>query len=342
MSLKIAVIGATGYTGVELLRLLQQHPQVKLCYVSSRQQAGLAVADYFPSEFHSSLKFTQPTAVELQQCDAVFFATPHGVALQQVPELVQAGVKVFDLSADYRLQDHALFQQWYGLQHTNLDVLRSAVYGLTELQRQHIVHTNVVANPGCYPTSIQLPLVPLLQQGFIEVDGIIADCKSGVSGAGRNAQIGTLFTECSESFKIYGMDGHRHAPEINQQLSIAASTSIDITFMPHLVPMSRGIEATIYAKLKAHISLVQVNELWQDCYANEPFVHALKQPQATKTVRGTNHCIFAARQLPNHRLVISSVIDNLVKGASGQAVQNMNCLFGFDETLGLEATPLWC
>jgi len=340
--IKVGIVGGTGYTGAELLRLFAQHPHAQVTLLTSRKEAGARADALFPHlRGHTDLGFTAPDPEALAACDAVFFATPHGTAMEMAPALVARGVKVVDLSADFRLRDPGTFKQWYKLDHAAPELLAEAVYGLPEVHRDAIRGARVVGNPGCYPTSVQLGLLPLLEADAIERDGLIADCKSGVSGAGREARLGSMFTEASDSFKAYGVPGHRHLPEIQQGLADIARGAVGLTFVPHLLPLIRGIHATVYARVKRDD--VDLQKLFEDRYANEPFVDvapAGDHPE-TRGVRGANTCRIAVHLAPDRRtVVVLSVIDNLVKGASGQAVQNFNLMFGLDEGAGLLAPPL--
>ena len=343
-TIKVGIVGATGYTGVELLRLLAQHPQVQVAAVTSRGEAGVALADYFPSlrGIYPDLYFQTPDQADLAACDVVFFATPNGVAMQEAPALLAAGVKVVDLSADYRIQDIATWQQWYGMTHASPEWVARAVYGLSELNRSAIAQAQLVANPGCYPTCVSLPLVPLLQQGCLKSGApLIADCKSGVSGAGRKASVGTLFAEAGDNFKAYGVGGHRHLPEIRQTINTLQNGVADgLVFVPHLTPLIRGMHATIYLHTAAGVN---PHALLAEHYHNSPFVDILPAGSTpeTRSVRGANTCRISVQQAPQSEVwIILSVIDNLVKGAAGQAVQNMNIMFGIDESAGLNITPL--
>ena len=343
-TIKVGIVGATGYTGVELLRLLAQHPQVQVAAVTSRGEAGMALADYFPSlrGIYPDLYFQTPDQADLAACDVVFFATPNGVAMQEAPALLAAGVKVVDLSADYRIQDIATWQQWYGMTHASPEWVARAVYGLSELNRSAIAQAQLVANPGCYPTCVSLPLVPLLQQGCLKSGApLIADCKSGVSGAGRKASVGTLFAEAGDNFKAYGVGGHRHLPEIRQTINTLQNGVADgLVFVPHLTPLIRGMHATIYLHTEAGVN---PHALLAEHYHNSPFVDILPAGSTpeTRSVRGANTCRISVQQAPQSEVwIILSVIDNLVKGAAGQAVQNMNIMFGIDESAGLNITPL--
>lgn len=339
--LKVGIVGGTGYTGVELLRILARHPEVSLKVITSRKEAGTPVAEVFSSlRGRVALKFTEASESRLQECDVVFFATPHGVAMEQAPALVAAGVRIIDLAADFRLKDPALFERWYELKHTCPDLLAQAVYGLPEVNREAIRSARVVASPGCYPTSVQLGFLPLLEEGAVDVDHLVADAKSGVSGAGRTTEMHILFSEVSDNFKAYGVTGHRHQPEIEQGLAQFAQRKVGLTFVPHLTPAIRGIHATLYARLTREID---AQRLFEKRYAGEPFVDVMppRSHPDTRSVRGANTCRLAIhRPGGGDTLVVLSVIDNLVKGASGQAVQNMNLMFGLPETMGLEHIAL--
>ena len=340
--IKVGIVGGTGYTGVELLRLLVRHTQVDLRLISSRGEAGRPVSELFTSlRGVTDLCFSEPDIGALAECDLVFFATPNGVAMRSVPELLERGVKVIDLAADFRLHDVALWEQWYGQQHACPELLDEAVYGLPELNRERIHDARLVANPGCYPTAVSLGFLPLLRAGVVSTESLIADAKSGVSGAGRGAAIGSLYAEAAENFKAYGVAGHRHLPEIRQTLGQVASTGVGMVFVPHLTPMVRGIHASLYARLQA--GELDLQGLFEDCYAAEPFVDVLpagSHPE-TRSVRASNCCRIAVhRPQDGDTVVVLSVIDNLVKGAAGQAIQNMNLMFGLDERLGLDAPGL--
>ncbi|HEY8117977.1 MAG TPA: N-acetyl-gamma-glutamyl-phosphate reductase [Methylophilaceae bacterium] len=339
--LKIGIVGGTGYTGVELLRLLAVHPNAQLSVITSRGEAGLPVADMFPSlRGYVDIAFTEPAQSDLSSCDIVFFATPNGIAMQQTRDLLTKGVRVIDLAADFRIKDIATWEKWYGMTHACPDLVAQAVYGLPELNREKIKTAQLVANPGCYPTAVQLGFMPLLEAGVVDISHLIADAKSGVSGAGRKAEVHTLFSEAGDNFKAYGVSGHRHLPEISQGLTEMASKKTGLTFVPHLTPLIRGIHATLYAKLTKSVDLQQ---LFESRYANERFVDVLPEgahPE-TRSVRGSNLCRIAVHQPQGgDTVVVLSVIDNLVKGAAGQAVQNMNIMFGFAENAGLEVVPL--
>jgi len=335
--IKVGIIGGTGYTGVELLRLLVVHPQVELQAITSRGEAGRRVSDLFSSlRGFTDLEFTDPDKSDLGNCDVVFSATPNGVAMQHAPALLERGVKFIDLAADFRIKDIDLWEKWYGMKHACPEWVAKAVYGLPEVNREVIKQAQLVANPGCYPTAAQLGFLPLVENGIVDTDHLIADCKSGVSGAGRGAKVDFLLAECADSLKAYGVPGHRHLPEIRQGLNIAAGKTVGLTFVPHLTPMIRGIHATLYGQVLN--SDADLQALYEARYANEPFVDVLppgSHPE-TRSVRSTNQCRIAIhRPQGGDTVVVLSVIDNLVKGAAGQAVQNMNLMFGLDETLGL-------
>ncbi len=339
--LKVGIVGGTGYTGVELLRLLAGHPQVQLQAITSRADAGMPVSQMFPSlRNYVSLSFSHPDEAPLGKCDVVFFATPNGIAMQQTRDLVDAGVRVIDLAADFRIKDIAEWEKWYGMKHACPDLVAEAVYGLPEVSREQIKQARLVANPGCYPTAVQLGFIPLLEAGLIQEDSLIADAKSGVSGAGRKAEVHALFAEASDNFKAYGVAGHRHLPEIKQGLAGVSGMPVGLTFIPHLTPMIRGIHATLYGRLKKDADL---QALFEQRYASETFVDVLpagSMPE-TRTVRGSNLCRIAVhRPQGGDTVVVLSVIDNLVKGAAGQAVQNMNIMFGLPEDAGLNIMPL--
>jgi N-acetyl-gamma-glutamyl-phosphate reductase len=342
--LKVGIVGGTGYTGVELLRLLAMHPNVEIVAVTSRGEAGLAVSDMFPSlRGHIDIAFSNPENADLTACDVVFFATPHGVAMSQTPALLAAGTKVIDLAADFRIQDTDVFEQWYKMPHSCPEVLQEAVYGIPELNRDQIKSANVIANPGCYPTTVLLGLMPLLEKGYVDLSTpIIADAKSGVSGAGRKAAVGTLFSEASDNMKAYGVSGHRHHPEIDAQLKHMAGDDLQFIFVPHLIPMIRGMLSTLYIRLTDSAKTVDLQSHYEQRYIDERFVDVLPQgvlPE-TRSVRGSNQLRIALQKQQGDFLTILVVQDNLVKGAAGQAVQNMNIMFGLDEHLGLDIVPL--
>ena len=344
--IKVGIVGGTGYTGVELLRLLLRHPAANIEVITSRAEAGRRLDDLFPSlRGYCDLVFTDPEQADLRSCDVVFFATPHNVALKTVPGLIAAGQRVIDLSADYRLKDIAIWERWYGAPHTSPELAQHAVYGLPEVNRQAIASAQLVACAGCYPTSIQLGFLPLLSAGVVDPRRLIASSASGVSGAGRQGKIDNLLTEAGDSMKAYSVAGHRHLPEIEQGLRalLPANSAADLslTFVPHLAPMSRGIHSTLFATLTD--SEVDLQALYESHYADEPFVDVLPAgalPQ-TRSVRGANTCQLAVNR-PQGRdvVVVTVVIDNLVKGAAGQAEQAMNLMFDQPETLGLEVIAL--
>ena len=340
--IKVGVVGGTGYTGVELLRLLAGHPAAELTVITSRSEAGRPVADLFPNLRGSlELAFSVPDIGQLSACDLVFFATPNGTAMTMVPQLLEAGVRVIDLAADFRLRKADEWQQWYGMEHACPEYLQQAVYGLPEVNRAAIAQARLVANPGCYPTAVQLGFLPLLEEGLVEGSHLIADAKSGVSGAGRKAATAALLCEASENFKAYAVPGHRHLPEIRQGLESASGKPVGLTFVPHLTPMIRGIHATLYAQLLDADRDLQA--LFEARYSDEPFVDVLpadSHPE-TRTVRGANVCRIAIHQpQQGNTVVVLAVIDNLVKGAAGQALQNMNIMLGLNEDAGLSNIAL--
>lgn len=339
--IKAGIVGGTGYTGVELLRLLAAHPEVELRAITSRGEAGTAVADMFPSlRGRVSLAFCDPQDAALEECDVVFFATPNGIAMRQAAALLAAGVRVIDLAADFRIRDVAEWEKWYGMRHASPELVEQAVYGLPEVNRAQIRNARLLANPGCYPTATQLGLFPLVETGCVDLNSLIADVKSGVSGAGRKAEVHTLFAEAADNFKAYGVPGHRHLPEIRQGLARAAGREVGLTFVPHLTPLIRGIHATLYARIAREEDF---QALFERRYAGEPFVDVMSpgmHPE-TRSVRASNTCRIAIhRPQGGDTLVVLAVIDNLVKGAAGQAVQNMNLMLGFDECTGLSHIPV--
>jgi N-acetyl-gamma-glutamyl-phosphate reductase len=336
--IKIGIIGGTGYTGVELLRLLATHPEAELRVITSRGEAGKKIAELFSNlRGHVDLAFTEPDAKSLAGCDVVFSATPNGVAMTHARELLKAGVKFIDLAADFRLKDPAAWEKWYGMPHACPELLSEAVYGLPEINREKIKKARLIANPGCYPTAVQLGFLPLLENDLVDTQHLIADAKSGVSGAGRKAEVSMLFPEAADSMKAYGVAGHRHWPEIRQGLDVVKGRPVGLTFVPHLTPMIRGIHATLYAQLNKPGANLQA--VFEKRYANEPFVDVMpagSHPE-TRSVRASNVCRIAVHQPQGgDTVVVLSVIDNLVKGAAGQAIQNMNIMFGLDESMGLD------
>lgn len=347
--IKVGIVGGTGYTGVELLRILATHPHAEAAVITSRAEAGRKVSELFPNlRGHTDLEFSAPDTQSLLSCDVVFFATPHGVAQASMKEMIDGGVRVVDLSADFRIRDIDLWEKWYGQSHLAKALVPKAVYGLPEANRLAIKDAQLVACPGCYPTSIQLGYLPLLENSLIDTSTLIANSASGTTGAGKQANVNNLFAEVSDSFKAYGVSGHRHLPEIEQGLrdiqahsGQSTQSPLSLTFVPHLLPTIRGIHSTLYATLKGNVENIQA--LYEARYSDEPFVDVLPAgdfPQ-TRTVKGTNTCRIAVTE-PQERgvVVVMSVIDNLTKGASGQGVQNMNIMLGFDEAAGLDAPAL--
>ena len=350
-SKKVAIVGASGYSGEELVRLLLHHPEVELSAVTSRQNAGHTLARVFPKFANhpraKTLRFSEPKAEVLsKQADVVFLALPHGVAAEYAVPLVQAGCIVIDLSADFRVKSAAVYQEFYAHEHPAPEMLGKSVYGLPEIYREHIRKATLIASPGCYPTSVLLPAIPLLKAGLVKSNGIIADSLSGVSGAGRKAELDYLFVECNESVRPYGVPKHRHLSEIEQELSLAANAPVVVQFTPHLVPVNRGILTTLYFAPEKHFSTEaemkalgeQISACYAKAYGHEPFVRLLegKAFPDTKNVTGTNVIEIAWRlDARTGRLIVMSAEDNLVKGASGQAVQSMNIVCGFAETAGL-------
>ncbi|HEV3009015.1 MAG TPA: N-acetyl-gamma-glutamyl-phosphate reductase [Burkholderiales bacterium] len=339
--IKAGIVGGTGYTGVELLRLLAQHSGVELKAITSRKEAGTPVARMFPSlRRRVELAYTEPSARALAGCDVVFFATPNGVAMGEARAVLEGGARIVDLSADFRIKDVAEWERWYKSKHAAPELVREAVYGLPEMNREQVRGARLVANPGCYPTSVQLGFLPLVEAGVVDLDHLIADAKSGVSGAGRKAELPLSFSEAADNFAAYNVMGHRHWPEIRQGLAQVAKRDIGLVFTPHLTPLIRGIHATLYARVTKDLDF---QALYEKRYAREPFVDVMppgSHPD-TRSVRAANTCRLAVHRPPestkrSDTLVVLSVIDNLVKGASGQAVQNMNLMFGLPETTGLE------
>ena len=338
--IKAGIVGGTGYTGVELLRLLSQHPDVELRAITSRKEAGTAVAAMFPGlRGHVDLAFSEPSSQALRSCDVVFFATPNGVAMNEARAVLDGGARIVDLSADFRIRDVSEWERWYKAKHAAPELVREAVYGLCELNREQIRAARLVANPGCYPTAIQLGFLPLVESGAVDTEHLIADAKSGVSGAGRKAELHLSFSEASDNFMAYNVPGHRHWPEIRQGLAQMARRDVGLVFIPHLTPLIRGIHATLYARVTREVDF---QALFEKRYAGEPFVDVMppgSHPD-TRSVRAANVCRIALHRPPesskgSQTLVVLSVIDNLVKGAAGQAVQNMNLMFGVPETTAL-------
>ncbi len=343
--IKTAVFGASGYTGQELTRILSGHPEVDLIAVTSRRFDTQPVTEVFPSLGGlTPLKYQNAAPADIAKiCDVVFLALPHGISMEIAPVFIQAGKKVIDLSADYRLRDVSTYEKWYA-QHSSAGHLKDAVYGIPELYRQQIKDTALVANPGCYPTSIILGLAPALRNQLLDVNTIIADSASGVSGAGREPQTGSLFCEVDGGFKAYKVGNHRHTPEIEQELNSLAGEKFTISFTPHLLPVKRGILSTIYANLKKEVTLPELHSLYSSFYAQEKFVRICPSGSFPNisSVCGSNYCdIGLTIDLRTKRVIIVSAIDNLVKGAAGQAVQNMNILCNFKEDTGLQMAPLY-
>lgn len=343
--ISVGIVGGTGYTGAELLRLLAGHSEARVDLITSRSEGGIRVDSLYPTlRGVCDLSFEAPDAGRLAECDLVYFATPHGVAMELIPELIKRGTRVVDLSADFRLKDIDVWETWYGQKHTCPELVEQAVYGLPEVNRESIREAQLVAAAGCYPTAVQLGFLPLLANELIDGTSLIANAASGVSGAGRQAKIDNLLAELSDNFKAYGAGGHRHLPEIEQGLSLAARKAVSVTFVPHLLPVIRGIHATLYGQIKAEgIDEAALQDLYEQYYSEEPFVDVLPAGQLpqTRNVKGSNQCRIAVC-MPQQRntVVICSAIDNLVKGASGQAIQCMNIMLGLNETAGLESVPL--
>ncbi len=342
--IRVAILGASGYTGAELVRLLLVHPQVDIALLSGDSQAGKEMGEVYPHlQFQALPRLVSLENADFSAIDLVFCCLPHGTT-QAVIAALPTHLKVIDLSADFRLADPASYATWYGHAHQALELQKEAVYGLTEVARAQVKNARLVANPGCYPTSASLPLVPILKAGLIEHEGIIIDAKSGVTGAGRSAKQANLYCEINDGISAYGIASHRHVPEIEQTLTNAASHAVSITFTPHLMPMNRGILSTVYAKLSGKATLAEVRAALEKAYGDEPFVQVLAEGKTPSThmVRGTNQCmlnVFADRIAG--RIILVSVIDNLVKGASGQAIQNMNVMYGWPEITGLQLTAVF-
>lgn len=344
----VGIVGGTGYTGVELLRLLLRHPHVVVKILTSRTEAGRRVDEMFPSlRGHTDLEFSDLNIEALQQCDVVFFATPHGVAMNHAEALLATGTKVIDLAADFRLQNLQQFEKWYGLSHACPEILKQSVYGLCELNREKIKQAQVIGNPGCYPTTVQLGLAPLLRSSelLLKPESIIIDAKSGVSGAGRKASLGMIYSENADNFKAYGVAGHRHHPEIVEALgniSVHPASFDQLIFVPHLVPMIRGMLSTIYVDLTEQAQSLDLQKLYQDFYQDEKFVDVMPAGSSpeTRSVRGANQLRIALHRIQPNKLIVLVAQDNLVKGAAGQAIQNMNLMFNFTEDAGLQGIGL--
>jgi N-acetyl-gamma-glutamyl-phosphate reductase len=345
MKTKVGIVGATGYTGAELLRLLLHHPEVEVTALTSQKYAGVPIDQVFPSLMKSlELKCEELTVGQIsKKTDFIFTAVPHKTAMETVPLFYRLGKKVVDLSADFRLRDPAVYERWYQ-KHTASDLLRESVYGLPELHRDKIRSAKIVGNPGCYPTGALIGLIPLVKKGLVSLEGIVVDSKSGVSGAGRDVVLESLFCEVNEGVKAYKIFAHRHTPEIEQELSQMAQKEIRVTFVPHLIPMDRGILSTLYVRLVKKLKTEELLDAFEDYYREEPFIRIYPKGKLpnTKDVRGSNFCdIGVAVSEPDGRAVVITAIDNLVKGASGEAVQNMNIMLGYPETTGLLPTPLF-
>jgi N-acetyl-gamma-glutamyl-phosphate reductase len=345
MKTKVGIVGATGYTGVELLRLLLLHPEVEVNALTSQKYAGVSIDQVFPSlKKHLQLKCEELAVDQVsKKADFIFAAVPHKTAMEIVPLFYQQGKKVVDLSADFRFKDAAIYEKWYQ-KHTRPDLLSESVYGLPELHREKIRKAKIVGNPGCYPTGALIGLIPLVKKGFISLESIIVDAKSGVSGAGRDVVLESLFCEVNEGVKAYKIFAHRHTPEIEQELSQVVQKEIKVTFVPHLIPMDRGILSTVYVRLMKKMKTEELLNVFQEVYQGEPFLRIYPKGKLpnTKDVRGSNFCdIGAMVSEADDRAVIVTAIDNLVKGASGEAVQNMNIMLGYPETMGLDVLPLF-
>ncbi|MFH1217895.1 MAG: N-acetyl-gamma-glutamyl-phosphate reductase [Pseudomonadota bacterium] len=343
--IRVGIVGASGYTGGELARILALHPEAEICVATSRQYAGKKLSVAYPHLAGIADIVCEDVKIEdlVDRADLFFTAVPHQTAMALVPQILEAGKKVVDLSADFRIDDPAVYEEWYQA-HTAREYLDEAVYGLPELNRDRIAGARLVANPGCYPTSIILALAPLLKKGLVRTDTIIADSKSGTSGAGRSAQVGTLFCEVTDGFRAYKVAQHRHTPEIEQELGKLAGSKLTVSFTPHLLPISRGILSTVYASLVKGIDQQELVSIYNDFYRDEKFVRVCPSGvfPATQYVRGSNYCDIGFKYDPRTgRVVLLSAIDNLVKGAAGQAVQNMNLVCGLGESLGLETVPLF-
>lgn len=342
--IKVGIVGATGYAGQQLVWFLHNHPGVKIQFLTSHNYANMQFSKVYPN-YKGFIKEVcinmQEAEGELSNIDVLFIALPHGKAFEITKKALLKGVKVIDLGADFRLNSPEIYKEWYGLEHQAIDLLKGSVYGLVEVYRDNIKRTNLVANPGCYTTASILGLYPLIKEKMVNLDSIIIDAKSGVSGAGRDLKIPSLYGECNESIKAYGVTSHRHTPEIEQELSKAGGEDITLTFTPHLVPMNRGILSTCYGKLKDKITLEKIYEVYESYYGKEYFIRICDELPETKNVKGSNLCDIGIRvDNRTNRVIVISAIDNLIKGAAGQAVQNMNLLFGIDEKEGLNILPM--
>jgi N-acetyl-gamma-glutamyl-phosphate reductase len=345
MKTRVGIIGATGYTGVELLRLLLHHPEVEVTALTSQKYAGVPIDQVFPSlKKHLQLKCEELSVDQIsKKTDFIFTAVPHKTAMETVPLFYRQGKRIVDLSADFRIKDPALYERWYQ-KHTSADLLPESVYGLPELHRESIRNAKIVGNPGCYPTGALIGLIPLVKKGMVSLESIVIDAKSGVSGAGRDVVLESLFCEVNEGVKAYKIFEHRHLPEIEQEVTLVAEKKVSVTFVPHLIPMDRGILTTIYLHLAKKCKTEEVVGSFQEHYQKEPFIRICPKGKLpnTKDVRGSNYCDVGIKvNEADGRTVIVTAIDNLVKGASGEAVQNMNIMLGYPETMGLDVLPLW-
>ncbi len=341
----VGIAGASGYTGLELIRLLVKHPEVRVSALTSETYQGQRVADVFPAlAGHIDLDFVRLDSSLTKDCDIVFLALPHTTAMNHVPGFLKDNCRVVDLSADFRLKSAEVFETWYSVAHSQQDILGQAVYGLPELHREQITAAKLVANPGCYPTGVILALAPLMTTDWVDLGSIVADCKSGVSGAGRKPALNTQFAECNEVVSAYGLGTHRHTPEIEQEISTLAGRELRVTFSPHLMPMTRGLLSTIYLNLVRDLTLDELDKYYREIYKNEPFVRILNPGVFANThfVVHSNYCDIGLQiDARNRRIILTSAIDNLVKGAAGQAVQNMNLMLGIDETTGLDSPGIF-
>jgi len=342
---KVGIIGSTGYAGQQLLWLLSNHPEAEIVFLSSHNYSEKMYNNVYESYFgiRADVCVDNKYAVELMsKIDVLFLAMPAGESFEIVRKALSLGVKVIDIGSDYRLDSADEYESWYGKKHEYSEILSEAVYGMPELNREKIKKASIIANPGCFPTAAILGLAPLVKSGIINTSSIIVDAKSGVSGAGRSASIGNIFTEVNENFKAYKVGDHRHTPEIEQELSKLAGFSFNLTFTPHLVPMNRGILSTMYASLKNHVSDDEIFEVYRDFYKDEPFIRIKKDMPETRWVKGSNFCDISFKiDKRTGRIIVISAIDNLMKGAAGTAVHNMNLMFGFDEKTGIDKIPIF-
>lgn len=345
--IKAGIIGATGYVGSELIRLLNEHKNVKIKYITSRNYHGKkfnTIYENFRDVFKQKCNEDDDLELISKKTDVLFIALPHGIASGKITENILDKTKVIDIGADYRIKNQSVYENWYNIKHMSPNLLKEAVYGLCELNREKIKKARLVANPGCYPTSSILSLLPLIKEDLIQKDSIIIDAKSGVTGAGRNLDISTHFTECNESMKAYKIAAHRHTPEIEEQLSIIGKDEIIINFTPHLVPMNRGILTTSYAKLKKNLTYSEIKSIYKKYYKNEYFIRLTKNgvfPE-TRWVKGSNFCDIGIKiDERTNRVIVIGAIDNMIKGAAGQAIQNMNIMFGLKENTGLKSVSIF-